>query len=578
MGVLIAFLRGMGTEYRLDGRSAGIDDGWRRAPVLRALGILAIVSLLAGCGGSARHRSHTTTTHVSTRGSTGTVVHPVATVDDFAAGSGGQPDHLRVSIYDIRRSGPFVVVDFGVRCVQASDSCSLEFDLAADVHTQQAPTVYAHGGYGTASGFTLVDSRAKKQYLPVTDSEKRPDSSHMSDLDVGSVTLGWVKFRAPPASVQTADVLFPEGGPLVTGVPIGSGPAPSPSEVGPGVQAPTPAAFAYPESSTTTAGLRLPVEDLNTVVGSSSGSDSEAAGRSTISLSSDVLFKFDKSNLTPVAQAILQNVAARIKSGASGTVSVIGYTDSIGTDAVNIPLSQARAHSVVAALEPLVDAAPVTFQASGMGSADPVAPNTKPNGADNPAGRALNRRVTISYAVKAPAQPTAPPASGPSSAPQTTAAGRTVTLKANTDYLSTYTITADRLFRTGNLAVLELSATCQNAASSEGCDGEFDLTGTPTVPPVPAETGGYPGGSAELDSASGIYLKDPTTGAEYIPVYNADRVPLTADVESSMPTGATQPLWIYFPAPPASVTSLNIVLPAGPTISGMPVSATPPGG
>jgi len=45
-----------------------------------------------------------------------------------------------------------------------------------------------------------------------------------------------------------------------------------------------------------------------------------------------------------------------------------------------------------------------------------------------------------------------------------------------------------------------------------------------------------------------------------------------------MPTGATQPLWIYFPAPPASVTSLNIVLPAGPTISGMPVSATPPGG
>jgi hypothetical protein len=213
-----------------------------------------------------------------------------------------------------------------------------------------------------------------------------------------------------------------------------------------------------------------------------------------------------------------------------------------------------------------------------MGSADPVAPNTKPDGADNPAGRALNRRVTIAYAVKAPTQPVAPPASAPSSATQTTAAPRTVTLKAKTDYLSTYTISADRLFRTGNLAVLEFTATCRNATSSLGCDTEFDLTGTPTAPPISAEAGGYPGGSAELDSPSGIYLEDPATGTEYIPLYNADGVPLTADLEAYMSPGTTQPLWIYFPAPPASVTSLSIVLAAGPTISGMPVSARPPSG
>ena len=284
----------------------------------------------------------------------------------------------------------------------------------------------------------------------------------MSDTDVGSGALAWVKFRAPPPSVHTLDVIFPDGGPVVTGVPIGSGPAPSASQVGPGVQAAAPANFAYPASSTDTTGLTLPVENLNTIVGNSSGSDSEAAGRSTITLNADVLFRFDKSNLTPVARGILQNVAARIKSGATGTVSVIGYTDSIGTDAVNIPLSQARAQSVVAALKPLVGAAPVSFQASGRGSADPVAPNTKPNGADNPAGRALNRRVPIAYAVKAPTQPAAPPASVPSSAPQTAAATRTATLKAQGDYLSTYSITAERLFRTGNLAVLEFSATCQN--------------------------------------------------------------------------------------------------------------------
>jgi outer membrane protein OmpA-like peptidoglycan-associated protein len=32
-----------------------------------------------------------------------------------------------------------------------------------------------------------------------------------------------------------------------------------------------------------------------------------------------------------------------------------------------------------------------------MGKADPVAPNTKPDGSDNPDGRRLNRRVTISF-------------------------------------------------------------------------------------------------------------------------------------------------------------------------------------
>jgi outer membrane protein OmpA-like peptidoglycan-associated protein len=555
----------MGTERLLDGRSA----------LWGAIGLLAMVSLLAGCGGSSHHRSQTTS-HVSTDGSTATVVHALATVDDFAAQS-DQPDHMRVSIYDLRRSGPFVVLDFGVRCVGASDSCSLEYDFAASSHAQQVSRKYAENGYSTASGVTLVDPLAKQQYLPVVDSQGRPDSSKLSDLDVGSpVMLEWVKFRAPPSSVHALDVLFPEGGPVVAGVPISTGPAPSPSQIGPGVQTATPSDFAYPEASSDTSGLTLPVENLDTIVGSHSGSDSEAADKSTITLNADVLFKFDKSNLTPMARGILQSVAARIKSSASGTVRVTGYTDSIGTDAVNMPLSQARAQSVVAALKPLVGAAPVSFQASGMGSADPVAPNTLPNGADNPAGRALNRRVTIVYAVKAPTPPAAPPASVATSPPQTGAGARTVTLKAKTDYVSTYTISATRLFRTGNLAVLELSATCVSATSSDGCDGEFDLTGTPTAPPISAETGGYPGGEAELDSASGVYLEDPATGTEYIPLYNSDGVPLTADVEPYMPTGTTQPLWVYFPAPPQSVTSLTIVLPTGPTIAGMSISPTPP--
>ena len=561
--------------------------------VLVALIAVIVIATTSGGGGhrqqqpgAAPHthaRAGTTTAPPTIRGSSGTAVHAIATVDDFAAASGGTPsypDHLRVSIYDLRRSGPFVVLDFGVRCVQSPspDGCALAFDLAAGTHSSYGYGGYAEAGFGTASGVTLVDPLAKEQYLPVTDSHGQPDSSDMRGSEaVGSTVLEWVKFAAPPSSVHALDVLLPESGPVVTGVPISSGPAPSPSQVGLGVQAATPADFAYPESSADTNGLRLPVENLNTIVGSRSGSDSEAGGRSTITLNADVLFRFDKSNLTPAAQGILQNVAARIKSGATGTVTVVGYTDSIGTDAVNIPLSQTRANSVVAALKPAVGAAPVSFQASGMGSADPVAPNTRPDGSDNPTGRALNRRVTISYAVKAPTQPAAPPVQPQSSAAQTTSGTRPVTLNANdgVNGNSTYTITADRLFRDGALAVLELTATCQQAP--QGCAGLQDFSGTPTAPPIPAEITGFLGGS-EGDSASGIYAEDPTTGTEYNPVYNTSQVALTSDVDPSIPIGTTQLLWIYLPAPAASVSSLKIVLPAGASISGIPLVPTPASG
>jgi len=78
------------------------------------------------------------------------------------------------------------------------------------------------------------------------------------------------------------------------------------------------------------------VLDLVPSVGNPSGSDVDAPGHSTI------------------------------------TVAVTGYTDSVGPDSVNNPLSQARAQAVVAALTPQVAGAPVTLQAAGKGAADPV--------------------------------------------------------------------------------------------------------------------------------------------------------------------------------------------------------------
>jgi outer membrane protein OmpA-like peptidoglycan-associated protein len=168
------------------------------------------------------------------------------------------------------------------------------------------------------------------------------------------------------------------------------------------------APFDRARDSTDAAGLKLvvrdlvlpPARDLAFTVRSLGGSSSrtDTGNHTDVSLSNDVLFAFGKSSLTPAAGALLRTVAADLTAHAKGTVSVTGYTDSVGTDTVNLPLSRARATTVVAALRPLVRA-PVTFVAAGRGSTDPVAPNTTRQGADNPRGRALNRRVTIRFAT-----------------------------------------------------------------------------------------------------------------------------------------------------------------------------------
>ena len=69
----------------------------------------------------------------------------------------------------------------------------------------------------------------------------------------------------------------------------------------------------------------------------------------------------------------------------------------MGSDAVNQPLSEARAQSVKDYLVGKgIDASRIT--SSGKGSSEPVAENTHSDGRDNPEGRQENRRVEIRYA------------------------------------------------------------------------------------------------------------------------------------------------------------------------------------
>ncbi len=136
------------------------------------------------------------------------------------------------------------------------------------------------------------------------------------------------------------------------------------------------------------------VVDLN--AGKEIGRTTTEGNKVAINLSSDVLFGFGKAELSPGAQRTLRIAADQLAKAKGGTVHVDGYTDGKGSDGVNQPLSAQRAKSVADALGAMVGPG-LRFQVAGHGAADPVAPNTRPDGSDNPLGRALNRRVSVSF-------------------------------------------------------------------------------------------------------------------------------------------------------------------------------------
>lgn len=107
-----------------------------------------------------------------------------------------------------------------------------------------------------------------------------------------------------------------------------------------------------------------------------------------------VTFEYNSAKLTAEAENRLDNVVSALRAERGTSVRIEGHTDSIGSASYNLDLSQRRADSVKAYLiEHGIDANRLATQ--GYGETRPVAPNTKPNGADNPAGRAQNRRVEL---------------------------------------------------------------------------------------------------------------------------------------------------------------------------------------
>lgn len=114
-------------------------------------------------------------------------------------------------------------------------------------------------------------------------------------------------------------------------------------------------------------------------------------------LPADVLFSFDSSTLRPEAGEILKRAVNLIKKRSKRGVTVIGYTDSVGTQAHNLQLSLKRAQAVKSWLAKNGVSGADQFQTKGLGEAQPAAPNKRSDGKDNPEGRKLNRRVEILF-------------------------------------------------------------------------------------------------------------------------------------------------------------------------------------
>ena len=103
-------------------------------------------------------------------------------------------------------------------------------------------------------------------------------------------------------------------------------------------------------------------------------------------VTNNILFETGKATLKPESMAEIQKVADYMKKNPQARFEVQGHTDNQGSDAVNDPLSQQRAESVVKALESL-GCDPFNLRPVGKGSHEPVADNKTDE------GRAKNRRV-----------------------------------------------------------------------------------------------------------------------------------------------------------------------------------------
>ena len=115
----------------------------------------------------------------------------------------------------------------------------------------------------------------------------------------------------------------------------------------------------------------------------------------TVTFPSGILFPFNSTEILPAGKSNLQQLANSLGEYPNSDVLVVGHTDSVGTDAYNLDLSQRRSQAASAYLQSL-GVPSSRLQTVGKGESEPIQSN------DTEDGRARNRRVEIAiYASEA---------------------------------------------------------------------------------------------------------------------------------------------------------------------------------
>ena len=105
-----------------------------------------------------------------------------------------------------------------------------------------------------------------------------------------------------------------------------------------------------------------------------------------VNVPADFSFDVGRADIRPGMRPVLDQFAQGLDRNSQ--VTIVGHTDSTGSDAINEPLSRERADSVRNYLETR-GVASSRIQTMGRGSREPIATN------DSPEHRAQNRRVEI---------------------------------------------------------------------------------------------------------------------------------------------------------------------------------------
>ena len=111
-------------------------------------------------------------------------------------------------------------------------------------------------------------------------------------------------------------------------------------------------------------------------------------GSIRVGIPSEVTFDFDSARIRPEFGSVLNEMAGILNQDTRSTVTIVGHTDSVGSDAYNMDLSIRRARSVADALATR-GVNPGRLYTEGRGEREPRADNSTEQ------GRRMNRRVEM---------------------------------------------------------------------------------------------------------------------------------------------------------------------------------------